>query len=391
MENIDERGIYTDLVRELANNKLNVYVVFPKERRWKLKTEITKHKNITLLKVKTGNITKTNMFEKGLSTLLIEQQYINAIKKFYSNVKFDLVLYSTPPITFEKVVKYIKKRDNCKTYLILKDIFPQNAVDINILKKGSLIWKYFRSKEERLYKISEYIGCMSQGNIDYLVKHNPSVVDSCIEIFPNSIKPINRVKILKDRSVIYSKYGIPEDRTLFVYGGNLGKPQGIDFLLKVIQDFIKVKNAFLLIIGSGTEFLKLYSYIEKTKPINVRLYSKMPKDEYDRILEIADVGLIFLDRRFTIPNIPSRLTAYMDFSIPILAATDPNTDLRTILNESNSGLWVESGNINGFIDKANILSADKTLRVKMGMMGRQYLEKHFDISKIVSDFLKHLT
>ena len=58
-------------------------------------------------------------------TIMIEYQYLIAIKKHFKNVKFDMVMYSTPPITFNKIIKYFKTRQNSKTYLILKDIFPQ--------------------------------------------------------------------------------------------------------------------------------------------------------------------------------------------------------------------------------------------------------------------------
>jgi len=148
MENIDERGIYTDLVREFANRGVNIYVVSPREKRTGLPTQVFNKDKIHILRVRTGNITKTaNFIEKGISTFLIEKQYLKAILEYFSSIHFDMVLYSTPPITFEKVVKYFKNKQKSKTYLILKDIFPQNAVDIEIMRKGSLLWRFFRKKE----------------------------------------------------------------------------------------------------------------------------------------------------------------------------------------------------------------------------------------------------
>ena len=107
--------------------------------------------NATLLRVKTLNLQKTNVIEKGLATISLQAVFTKAIKKYFRGVMFDWVLYSTPPITFEKVVRYVKKRDNAKSYLLLKDIFPQNAVDLEMLsKKGTkgIIYRYFRRKEK---------------------------------------------------------------------------------------------------------------------------------------------------------------------------------------------------------------------------------------------------
>ena len=100
---------------------------------------------------------------------------VNDFFNYFADIKFDLILYSTPPITFYKAIEYVKKRDGAKTYLLLKDIFPQNAVDLGMMSKTGLkglIYKYFRKKEKKLYAISDKIGCMSQANVDYVLKHN---------------------------------------------------------------------------------------------------------------------------------------------------------------------------------------------------------------------------
>lgn len=391
MEDINQRGIYTDLVRELGNRDANLYIVSPRQKRENMKTELSIQNNINILKVKTGNITATKSFiEKGISTIRIEDQYLNAIKEYFPDIKFDMVMYSTPPITFNKIIKYYKKHHNSKSYLILKDIFPQNAVDIGLMKKNGILFKMFRRKEKELYKISDMIGCMSQGNLDYILKHNNYIDKDKMEIFPNAIDPIDRKgKVVKNKEIL-DKYNIPEEDTLFVYGGNLGKPQGIDFLLKVVDKFYQVENGHLLIVGSGTEFNKINNHIKENKPKGVSIFERLPKEEYDKLIACADVGLIFLDHRFTIPNFPSRLTSYMENSLPILAATDKNTDLKDVIRESKSGFWCESTDENEFIKHAQKLSKDKELRERMGLSGREYLEENYDIRKTVDILLKHL-
>ena len=391
IEDTNQRGIYTDLVRELANKGVNMYVVSPRQKRERLPTELSKKGNVNILKVKTGNITSTKSFvEKGISTLKIEDQYLNAIKGNFKGIQFDMIMYSTPPITFNKIIRYYKKHHNSKTYLILKDIFPQNAVDIGLMKKDGILYKVFRNKEINLYKNSDSIGCMSKGNFDYILDHNNYIDKDKLEIFPNAIEPISRkVNIEKDKKVL-DKYNISQDATLFIYGGNLGKPQGIDFLLKVVNEFHKVDNGHLLIVGSGTEFNKINKHIGNIKPKRVSIFERLPKKEYDKLIGCADVGLIFLDHRFTIPNFPSRLTSYMENSLPILAATDSNTDIKDVLLESGSGFWCESTDANEFIKYAQKLSIDKDIRQDMGLSGRKYLEQHYDIKETVNILLNHL-
>ena len=117
INSIEDRGIYQDLLRKFRNEGNKVTIVTPVERRKGISTNLSHINGVDILQVKTLNITKTNIVEKGIGTLAIEYQYLTAIQKYTSDRKFDLVLYSTPPITFAKVIEFVKKRNNAYSYL----------------------------------------------------------------------------------------------------------------------------------------------------------------------------------------------------------------------------------------------------------------------------------
>jgi len=121
--------------------------------------------------------------------------------------------------------------------------------------------------------------------------------------------------------------------------------------------------------------------IQNKKLLNAKIIKTLSKDGYDQLLRCCDVGLIFLDHRFTIPNYPSRLTAYMESAMPILAATDVNTDIKDVLREVECGMWAESGDLTNFKRLINELANDKIMRKKMGFNGRKYLEKNYTVSR----------
>ena len=388
LNHIDDKGIYTDLLREFRDHGHNVYVVCARERRLNLPTEFVNEKGVNFLRVKIGNITKTNIIEKGISTIRIESLFLKQIKKYLSAIKFDLVIYSTPPITFEKVIRYIKNRDNAKSYLLLKDIFPQNAVDLNMFSKKSIFYWYFRNKEKKLYQISDYIGCMSQANVDFILQNNPEISPEKVEVCPNSIEPIEMDKDEKEIQEIRRKYNIPLDKIVFIYGGNLGKPQGIDFIIECLRANKSNDQIYFVIVGSGTEFNKLKSFLDTESPNNVKLLNQLPKDDYEKLANSCDVGLIFLDRRFTIPNFPSRLLSYMQASMPVLAATDINTDIGKVIEEGKFGLWCESRYVNDFNEKLNQLCNDD-LRKQMGANARKYLEENYTVKHSYEIIMKH--
>ncbi|MGI5912942.1 MAG: glycosyltransferase family 4 protein [Syntrophomonadaceae bacterium] len=385
---IDESGIYTDLIREFIKENHKVCIISPTEKRKHAQTKLIDKGKYKILKLQIGNIQKTNMIEKGISTLTLESKFIKGIKQFFSNVKFDLIIYSTPPITFQKAVKYIKDRDNAKAYLLLKDIFPQNAVDLNMFSKKSPIYWYFRQKEKNLYRNSDYIGCMSPANVEFVLKHNPDISKKIVEVCPNSIEPLN-LNIDRERGKgIKTKYNIPLDKTVFIYGGNLGKPQGIDFLIECLKSNKENEQVYFVIAGSGTEFNKLKKHLEIEKPKNVQLFSQLPKNDYEILANSCDVGLIFLDKRFTIPNFPSRILSYMQASMPVLAATDIYTDVGKVIEEGNFGFCCESSNVNEF-NKIVKQLCNAELRKQMGANARQYLENYYTSRHSYEIIMKH--
>lgn len=108
-----------------------------------------------------------------------------------------------------------------------------------------------------------------------------------------------------------------------------------------------------MIVGSGTEHEKLADYVENECRGNVKLMSNLLKDEYEHTIASCDIGMIFFDHRFTIPNFLSRLLAYMQAKLPILAVSDLNTDIGRIVEKNGFGWWGESNAVDEFVNIVN--------------------------------------
>jgi len=243
---------------------------------------------------------------------------------------------------------------------------------------------YFRNEEKKLYQISSKIGCMSQGNIEYLKKHNPNLSPNKFEIFRNTVKVSKEKKYSNDeREQIRNKYGINKDDVVAIFGGNFGRPQGLDFLVDVIKEYRNKKNIKFVLIGRGTEKEKIFNEIKTNGYKNAHTYDFIPRNDYEELTRACDIGLIFLDKRFTIPNYPSKTLSYFECSLPIMAAIDKNTDYSKLLVESNSGFWVENGDIKAFKKNFNKLINDEKLRKQMGKNGHQYLVQNLNVDDAV--------
>ena len=392
-----DEGIYMDLMKCFAEKGHKVSIISPLEKKEAGEEEVISAHNISLVRCKTGNLFGVGMLEKGISQMRLASQYLKAVYKYFPETKFDLILYSTPPISLAAVVEKIKKSTDAATYLLLKDIFPQNAVDIGILKPF-MAKALFRNKEKRLYEISDYIGCMSPANVDYLLKNN-EIDSNKVEVCPNSIKvevdisvALSADSIAKsrenDREELFAKYDIPVDKTIFLYGGNLGKPQDIPFIIECIKKASTVEEAYFVVCGDGTEYGKLETFVQEYGSKNLSLIKSLPKSDYDRLVRVSDVGMIFLDHRFSIPNFPLRLLSYLKEKIPVLVCTDNNTDIGRIAVDNDFGLSSVSDNVEDFVLNVSKLT-DKALRLRLGKNGYRYLLENYTVERSYEIIMGH--
>lgn len=376
---LSERNLYSDLFDEISARGHDVIVFRPDENKLSGDSIETKRANVSVITVPTGRITKTGKIVKSINMALLERRYRRAIKKHLKK-PVDLVVYSTPPITFVNLIRKLKEEMNCSSYLLLKDIFPQNSVDLGLIPEKGVLHEMLRHKERALYQISDRIGCMSPANVQYLLAHNDFIESSKVHENPNSIKASEGQKASDGQSSILKNIAIPANALKMVYGGNFGLPQGVDFILEALRALADRDDVYTVLVGDGTEFDKISRFIQNEKIANAHLLKFLPKPDYIELLMHMDVGLIFLDHRFTIPNFPSRVLDYMDVGLPMILATDPNTDIGTIITQAGAGLWCESNDVASFLKCVDTMRQDASFRMSTGKASRQLLMDRYTVS-----------
>lgn len=364
----ENSSMYTDLAQEFASKGYEVYVAVANGP---YKTSLNTEGGIKVLRVKTLELYNTGVIKKGLANVLLPYQVSKGIEKYIQDFHFDAVIVSTPPITYLNTVEKFKKKFNSRIYLILRDIFPQNARDLGIIR-NPILFNYFRRKERKLYFISDYIGCMSAGNIDYIVQHNPEVIRKKLHLLPNWKKVM---EYTLPNLALKRELGL-ENKFIALYGGNFGKPQQIEFILDLANELINLEDVVFLLIGNGSEKQRIIELVAKRKIFNVLIKDSLPRDQYQELVKICDIGLVNISDKFTIPNIPSRTLSYWEAKIPVLAAIDKNTDFSTILEESGSGLWSIAGDLNTYKQNFKELYYNNELRMSMGEKGYNYLKEN---------------
>lgn len=364
-------NMFTTIVQQFHENGHEVFVLAPDNKNEK--TFISNEAGIDILRVKTLPIKNVPNVFKGFANLLLPYQYNNALNKFYPNIKFDLIISPTPPITLVDVTKKLKLKYNSKFYLILRDIFPQNAVDLGFMKKDGFLYNYFKKKEILLYNTADYIGCMSVGNIKYIEDHNPFLDHKKLHVLSN-------YQILYDieknaNFELRRKYQL-EDKFVVVFGGNMGKAQQLENVLVLAKSCQIYKDVVFLLLGEGVHMNKLEQDILRLGITNIQIQKTIPKEEYQDLIRICDVGLISLHESFTIPNIPSKTLDYFNVGIPVLASIDKSTDYNEILDQAKAGYWSYAGDHEAYKNNFDKFYQNATSRKQFGANGRLYFEKH---------------
>lgn len=353
-------NMYTDLTTEFLKQGHDVYVAAPDTG----PTRISMEGGISVLRINTLPLFKTSIIKKGIANVLLPYQYINAIGKHYKNLSFDLIITPTPPITFGKVVSKLKKKYKSKIYLILRDIFPQNARDLGIMN-NDIVFSYFRRQERKLYKLADAIGCMSQGNIKFIKENNTNFNSKKLHLLPNWTS-LNQFG--DESTSILSRYDF-EKPFIILFAGNFGIPQKMEFLIDVAEAVKDDKNIGFVLIGDGTEKERIKKLVKKKELKNVLILDMLPRLDYLKLLKECDTGVVTLSEKFTIPNIPSRTLSYWSEKKPVLAAIDRNTDFGDILESCSGGFWSIMGNVPDFINNIYKLYNDRALAKKLGQNG----------------------
>lgn len=366
-----EKGfnMYTSLVEEFVRNNHEVCVLAPGNE----KSGVVVEQGIEILRVGSLPAKNASKYLKGLSNILMPYFFHKEFNTYYSKRKFDLIISPTPPITFAGLISKIKKRNKAKFYLILRDIFPQNAVDLKYFRKNSLYNLYFRHVEKKYYKIADYIGCMSQGNIDYMAMHNPFIPVEKLHVFRNFQKIYMGNRQLNQ--VLRKEFGLG-DNFIAVFGGNMGLPQQLENVLELAKRCLEYSDVRFLLLGEGYEMERISKKVIKEKFSNIIIRGSLPKSKYQDLLSLCDLGLISLHQDFTIPNIPSKILDYLNVGIPVLASIDRCTDFDKVLTETGAGFFSYAGDHESFKKNFDRLYKDKNLRKRMGEAGHLYYKSN---------------
>lgn len=289
----------------------------------------------------------------------------------FKSKKYDGVLWYSPSIFWTPLVKRCQKYFKCPSYLILRDIFPDWALDLEILKKG-VLYNFLAWIALSQYKQATWIGLQSPNNVEYFQKKYPQFKEKS-EVLWNWIgEPVlTECSIqIKDTKLAGKK--------IAVYAGNVGIAQGKDALLSLVMALNSANQDMgFLFVGRGSEMEVFKRRIELEGISNILFFDEIPPEEIYSLYQQCDVGLLALDPRHKTHNIPGKFLSYMQAGIPVLGIVNLGNDLLTIIPKFRLGHVVTHDKQQDYLKVAECLASAMLLgALGHNLEGKRFIDKY---------------
>ncbi len=330
-----------------------------------------------------GQIKDVPKVKRAINETLLSHRAWRAIQGKVDKDTFDGVVYYSPSIFFGSLVSKLKNRCQCNSYLILRDFFPQWAIDSGLMKEGSLIERYFRFFETISYRNADIIGVMSEKNLEIFNRNTnnrfpTTILRNWANLSPHC--PSDTVRNLRE------KLGL-NDEVIYFYGGNIGHAQDMANLIRLAKNMQCFDKAHFIFLGQGDEVKLINDLIKKWALTNCSYFPSVSQQEFKDILAQVDVGLFSLSAKHSAHNFPGKLLGYMVQSLPILGSVNKGNDLMGLVNINQAGLISVNGEDDVFFENASKLQNDIELRKSTGDSGYKLLEKEFSVVNIASSIV----
>lgn len=337
---------------------------------------------VTVWKFNSGPIKDIGKIKRAINETMLSTRAWNAIVSEVNSDYFDGIVYYSPSIFFSRLVIKLKKTCGCKSYLVLRDLFPQWAVDEGLMKQGSLIEKYFRFFEKLNYKAANHIGLMSQNNLTLFNERTANLHQTTILRNWAAFSPFNS----QDAGFSYRDKLNLKDKVIYFYGGNIGHAQDMANLMRLARDMQSYSQAHFLFVGQGDEVELINKLVADWKLDNFTYLPSVTQEEFKHLLSEVDVGLFSLARSHTAHNFPGKLLGYMVESLPILGSVNPGNDLLDIVREYDAGDIFINGDDKSLLN-ASITYLDDEYRNNKGNNATALLHKEFTVESAAKDLL----
>jgi glycosyltransferase involved in cell wall biosynthesis len=372
-----------DLVREFVEQGHHPTVVVPTamlDVPWRVEVD----DGITVLRVRTPRTKDIDYIRRTINEMRLPYVLLRALRQSgLSRERWDGVVWYSPTIFLGPIVRVLRRESRCRSYLILRDIFPEWAVDMGLMRRG-LAYRFFKWIERGQYRVADTIGVQTPANLAYLAEWGKRP-GRRLEVLQNWLRPA----AVTECSIDLSRTRLV-GRKVFVYAGNMGVAQGMDVFIDLAIRMRARSDVGFLFVGRGSDAARFAAMVEEQGLDNVLFHDEIEPKEIPGLLQQCHVGIVALDPRHKSHNIPGKFLTYMQAGIPVLARINPGNDLGTMIQQEGVGRVCTGGDAATLEALATDLLANPSEMEQARDRGRRLSERLFSSAAAVRQIVEAL-
>lgn len=373
-----------DLTREFARQGHDVTVMLPApnlDERWKIEP----FDGAQILRLRSPQTKDISYLRRTLGEWRMPYAMRRNLKKSpLANEPWDGIVWYSPSIFHAPLVRDLKASAGCKGYLIVRDIFPEWALDLGLMGPG-LAYQFFKAIARQQYAAADVIGVQTTGNISYFNEWSYEHPGRTLEVLQNWLDHPTT-----DRSTIRVDQTNLKGRKIFVYAGNMGIAQGMDILIDLAERMQARRDIGFLFVGRGSDAKRLAELAQSKTLDNVLFHDEISPDEIPDLYAQCEAGIVALDPRHRSHNIPGKFLTYMQSRLPTLANVNAGNDLARLIRDEDVGRVCETNTLDDLEDQCRRLiekmETDPSLADRCGCL----FKREFSVSQTVAQIVAAL-
>ena len=344
-------------------------------------------RGIDVVRVRTLPHHNVNFVVRGLAQITMPRLFLRALRRT-SDGKFDAVVVYSPPLPLAKVGAVLRRQTGARFMLNIQDIFPQNAIDLGVLRNPLLI-TWFKRMEWRAYADADVMTVHSPGNREFLIRSANLNDAAKLRILHNWID-VGSMEVHTSSQRFRETWQL-NGKFVLLFAGVMGPSQHLEMVLSVAQALKGEPDIVFLIAGDGMEKPRLQRLAHDRGLENVVFKPFVSKSAYSQLVNEVDVGMVTLSPRNRTPVVPGKILGYMAAAKPVLAFLNRESDGHRLVAEAGCGVSVYSdAPIEELVAATRMLLERKSELETLGRSGYSYVVEHFDKSVCVDTIESYL-
>ena len=372
-----------DLSWEFARQGHQLTVLLPAsdlDRDWELQNA----DGVEVLRLRAPRTKDIGYVRRTLGELLMPFAMLRNLRKSpLARQKWDGVVWYAPSIFHGPLARALKRASGCKGYLIIRDIFPEWAVDMGLMGRG-LPYRFFDAVARYQYSVADVIGVQTPGNLAYFEKWRQQP-GRTLEVLQNWLgEPAKKPCAIRVDATLLA------GRKVFVYAGNMGVAQGMDRVLDLAERLLHRPDVGFLFVGRGSDAARLKTTAQARGLSNVVFFDEIDPDEIPDLYAQCSVGIVALDPRHQSHNIPGKFLTYIQSGLPVLANVNAGNDLAALIRREQVGQVCESNDVEQLARMAETLLSQISTDLALPLRCSQLFARQFSVEQAVCQILTAL-